>query len=30
MFLTIKMERTRYYLEAIREDEDAASALGSP
>jgi branched-chain amino acid transport system permease protein len=28
MFLTIKMERTRYYLEAIREDEDAAAALG--
>ncbi len=28
MFITVKMERTRYYLEAIREDEDAASALG--
>ena len=28
MLLTWKMERTRYYLEAIREDEDAAAALG--
>lgn len=28
VFLTVKMERTRYYLEAIREDEDAAAALG--
>lgn len=28
VFITWKMERTRYYLEAIREDEDAAAALG--
>ncbi|HOB12013.1 MAG TPA: branched-chain amino acid ABC transporter permease [Syntrophomonadaceae bacterium] len=28
VFLTWKMERTRYYLEAIREDDDAAAALG--
>lgn len=28
VFITWKMERTRYYLEAIREDQDAASALG--
>ena len=28
VFISWKMERTRYYLEAIREDEDAAAALG--
>lgn len=28
VFITWKMERTRYYLEAIREDQDAAAALG--
>jgi branched-chain amino acid transport system permease protein len=28
VFITWKMERTRYYLEAIREDDDAAAALG--
>lgn len=28
VFVTWKMERTRYYLEAIREDQDAAAALG--
>lgn len=28
ILLTWKMERTRYYLEAIREDDDAAAALG--
>ncbi|MEA4925742.1 MAG: branched-chain amino acid ABC transporter permease [Syntrophomonadaceae bacterium] len=28
VFAVWKMERTRYYLEAIREDESAASALG--
>ena len=28
IFLLWKMERTRYYLEAIREDDDAAAALG--
>ncbi len=28
ILITWKMERTRYYLEAIREDEDAAAALG--
>ena len=28
ILVTWKMERTRYYLEAIREDEDAAAALG--
>ena len=28
VILVWRMERTRYYLEAIREDDDAASALG--
>lgn len=28
VFITIKLERTRYYLEAVREDQDAAAALG--
>lgn len=28
LLISWKMERTRYYLEAIREDEDAAAALG--
>lgn len=28
VLVTWKMERTRYYLEAIREDQDAAAALG--
>lgn len=28
IFILWKMERTRYYLEAIREDDDAAAALG--
>ncbi len=28
VILVWKMERTRYYLEAIREDQDAAAALG--
>lgn len=30
VLLLWKMERTRYYLEAIREDDDAAAALGIP